>query len=55
MQKYGIVCIVKFNDILDAVKLLANDSTVRLPLCADAERLQVFPSKLLIKFIEEYN
>ena len=55
MRKYGNICILKFNDILDAVKLLASDVTLRLPLCPEAERVYAFPSKQLAKYIEEYS
>ncbi len=55
MRRYGTVCVAKFNEILDAVRLLATDVTLRLPLCTEADRIYVLPSKLLTKYIEDYN
>jgi len=54
MRKYGLVCIVKFNEIMDAIKLLVNDTNLRLPLCNETEKVNILPSKLLVKYIEEY-
>ena len=55
IKKYGLVCIVKFDEIMDAIKLLLGDVTLRLPLCQEADRIHIIPSKSLMKYIEEYN
>jgi len=55
MRKCGSVCIVRFEEIMDAIKLLVNDVTLRLPLSSEADRVQIHASKFLAKYIEDYN
>ena len=56
LHKLGRVACVKFDNILDGLALFVNDVKISVPLNnGKNDQPIIYPSKYLMKFIEEYN
>lgn len=56
MNQLGRVVCLKFDNILDALTLFANDIKVFLPLNnGRTDQPIIYPSKYLMKFIDDFN